>query len=306
MKKRVWCSLLAAMLLFLTGCGGGNGGGNATSASGGSASSFVPESPAMDMAEADFGYSENESIAAGGEVREAKMIRTAELSLESTAFEEAEKGLNQLIADTGGYLENSTLHSGGSSRWAEYTVRVPADKFQIFLDQAGTLCHLTWRSQSAENITEFYYDTQGRLKTQQIKLERLQELLSRAEAMEDIITIESAISETEQLIDSLSGTLQHYDALVDYATIHVSLQEVYRLSNVEEVPDSFGSRLANAFTSGLGSFGTTLENLVVALAYRWMWILILAAIGFAVFHRARKRRDFPPIGKNRDDNQPKG
>ena len=57
--------------------------------------------------------------------------------------------------------------------------------------------------------------------------------------MEDIITIESAISETEYQIESLSGTLRHYDALVDYATIHISLQEVYRLSNVEEPAESF-------------------------------------------------------------------
>lgn len=54
--------------------------------------------------------------------------------------------------------------------------------------------------------------------------------------MADIITIESAISETEQMIDSLSGTLQHYDAQVDYATVTISLQEVGKLSNVEEPP----------------------------------------------------------------------
>ena len=50
----------------------------------------------------------------------------------------------------------------------------------------------------------------------QIKLERLQKLLAQAENMEDIITIESAISETEWNIEDLSGTLRHYDALVDF------------------------------------------------------------------------------------------
>ncbi len=80
-------------------------------------------------------------------------------------------------------------------------------------------------SSSAENITEEYYDTDSRLKTAQIKLERLQELLSKADNMADIITIESAISDTEYEIESLSGTLRHYDALVDYATVSLTLSE---------------------------------------------------------------------------------
>ena len=61
---------------------------------------------------------------------------------------------------------------------------------------------MTWRNTNLENITETYYDTAGRLKTQKIKLERLQKLLSQAENMEDIITIESAISETEWNIET--------------------------------------------------------------------------------------------------------
>ena len=59
------------------------------------------------------------------------------------------------------------------------------------------MCHVVYMSSSAENITEAYYDTDSRLKTAQIKLERLQNLLANADNMADIITIESAISETE-------------------------------------------------------------------------------------------------------------
>ena len=46
--------------------------------------------------------------------------------------------------------------------------------------------------------------------------------------MADIITIESAISDTEYEIESLSGTLRHYDALVDYATVSLTLSRTFR------------------------------------------------------------------------------
>ena len=125
--------------------------------------------------------------------------------------------------------------------------------------------------------------------------------------MEDIITIESAISETEYQIESLSGTLRHYDALVDYATVSVNLQEVYKLSDVEEAPNSFGARMGSAFTAGWAAFAAGMENLAVGLAYIWMWLLALAVIVAAVTAVLRRRkRGFTVSGqKKADDNSPK-
>ena len=140
-------------------------------------------------------------------------------------------------------------------------MRIPADQFQPFLDQVGTLCHVTYQEQTSENVSEAYYDAESRLATQRTKLERLQNLLAQAENMEDIITIESAISDTELEIERLTGTLRQYDALVDYATVYLSLQEVYQLSNVEEPATSFASRMGAAFASGWrGVCGRTGES----------------------------------------------
>jgi hypothetical protein len=239
-----------------------------------------------------------------------KMIRTAELQLETTEFDAAVEGINALTEQLGGYFENSSVGTrGGNYRWAEYVVRVPAEHYNGFLNQAGELCHETWRNARQEDISEVYYDTAGRLKTQQIKLERLQELLSKAEVMEDIITIESAISETEQRIDDLSGTLQHYDARVDYATVYVYLNEVYKLSNVEEVPENFGSRLGNAFSRGWDNFVDNTEDLLISIAYGWMgWLIfiVVAFVGVKVGLRVVRKRKAKKEGKICDANYIRG
>ena len=309
MKKRIGAVLLSltVILALLTACGGGSDG----YAGGGSTASA--ESPSADMAEpqaSEYGFTAVSAPMGGADedaLRDAKMIYTANLEMETTAFDEAVEGLGRLTKEMGGYYENSSLRTGGSGyRWADYTVRVPAKNYDECLSRAGALCNLTWRSESAENVTEAYYDTAGRLKTQQIKLERLQELLSRAEAMEDIITIESAISETEYQIESLSGTLRHYDALVDFATVSVNLQEVYKLSSVEEAPDSFGARMGSAFTAGWAAFADGVENLAVGLAYSWMWLLVLAVIAMVAIRvlRGKKRGFHWPGRKKTDDNPP--
>ena len=295
MKKIfVWMLSLILCLGMLTACGGG-------SMDTGAAEGGVSR-PMDDFATED---SMESAVTGGGDMvtvkNGAKMIYTAELEMETTEFEQAVQGLTALTEEFGGYFENSTVTNRKTgSRWAEYVVRVPADKYNAFLGQAGELCHLTRQEANQDDISEVYYDTAGRLKTQQIKLERLQALLAKAELMEDIITIESAISETEQMIDSLSGTLRRYDGKVDYATVHINIQEVYKLSNVEEVPDTFGQRIGRAFSNGISDFMDSMEDLVVSLAYSWMWWLIVVVIVVVVIKAARKRVKLRRLKKKSD------
>lgn len=299
MKRKALAILLALMLVpALAACGGSKGESTA-------ANDAPTAQMEATMAENAYGGEVYDTASAAGTEsvhRAEKMIHTATLSLETTVFDDTVAGLSSLTERLEGYYENSSIWSGGGYRHADYTVRVPAENYKTFLAQAGELCHLTGSDTSQQNISEAYYDTEGRLKTQQIKLERLQALLARAEEMEDIITIESAISETEQQIDSLSGTLQHYDGLVDYATVYISLQEVYKLSNVEEAPVSFAGRIGSAFTAGWASFTDGLENLAVALAYGWMWVILLAVAAVIAVRVLRKRRGgIVPKLKKQDD-----
>ena len=303
MKRRVLALLLTGLMcLSLAACGAKE---EAPAAEAPAASAPMMEEDDCYGADMEMSSTAADGGEAGDVVSGQKLIRTASLELETMEFESTNAALNELVAQMGGYMENSNLRNRSSGyRYAEYTLRIPAERYEEFLNQAGTLCHETWRSTSQEDISEMYYDTQGRLKTQQIKLERLQDLLAKAETMEDIITIESAISETEMLIDNYSGTLRHYDGKVDYATISVSLQEVYKYSNTEEAPTTFASRLGNSFSSGWNNFVDAMEDLVVGLAYGWMWLVILGAAAFIGFRVARKKVRLPGRKKaeKADDN----
>ena len=294
MKRRLFvCFLALTMLLSLTACGAAS----KTAAS--SANSRPADTVSATEEKGDFdadtnGYDDEGRDSGGSVLENQKIIYTGDINLETTEFDETVKAVAALAEAKGGYLESSTVGGGSRGyRWADYTVRVPSAQFQSFLDQAGELAHVTWRNTNLENITETYYDTAGRLKTQQIKLERLQKLLAQAENMEDIITIESAISETEWNIEDLSGTLRHYDALVDFATVTVSLQEVYKYSDTEELPENFGQRIGNALSRGWRSFVDGMADFIVALAYSWMWIVLWAAVIIAaavIVGKIRRRR----------------
>ena len=299
-RRRRLPAVLAAvfLLLSLTACGGSGSGGSSKSTAYDSYNAYDSEYP---MAEAEYGYDESyyggagyavaqtsaRSTANGGSSSDPampqKLIRSASVELETTTFDESAAALSDLVDSLGGYFSNaSTGDRGGSRKRADYTIRVPADRFNEFLGQVGSICHETWRDVRQDDISEQYYDTAGRLRTQNAKLDRLQKLLEQAENMEDIITIQSAISETEERIEELSGTLSHWDNQVDYATIDLSLSEVYRLSNTPPVPETFFTRLGSAFTSGIRDFADWVGDLLIAFTYSWLWWAVLALAVFGV------------------------
>ena len=226
MKKMLSALLSTVLLLSLFGCGAAmNSGASADTQTNGFAFSD------QNKYESSMGFDsaapmEPESAAPGYNAVETpssslpdnvKMIYRGYLYLESTAFDEAVEGLNQLVAKMGGYFESSELNNYSPYRSACYVVRVPSAKYNEFCGQVGGLAQLNSQRHTTENVSEAYYDTESRLLTQRTKLERLQELLAKAENMEDIITLESAIADTELNIEYLTGTLRKYDALVDYA-----------------------------------------------------------------------------------------
>ena len=284
------CLLPALCLcLLLSACGGGGG----TEASGGSAPLDPGATNAtLDRAEEapmEFGGAQGESISDNSGVyrnENAKIIRTARLEIQTTDFSAAQTALDSLVNKLDGYFEQAEVNSGGyydqGTRYGSFIVRVPKDQYDAFLNAAGEVGHVVSLSQSSQDIGTEYFDTETHLKTQRTKQERLQTLLSQATTMEDIISLENALAEVEYQIEQLTTQLRKYDALVDYATIHMELQEVRRISDEPKEADALGTRVSAAFSEGLTRFGEGWGNFLVWLAYHCFSLLILAILAALV------------------------
>lgn len=322
--KKALSILLSVMLLFsLAACGAQ---ASDTAMNGASAdkntSSAAPSMP-MPAPEVGFDYAMPEetvsdSVSASGGTttvsstlpENVKMIYRGYLYLESTGFDAAVSGLEQLVAEMGGYFESSELNNYSPYRSAYYVVRVPSAQYQPFCGRVGQLAQVNSQRHTTENVSEAYYDTESRLVTQRTKLERLQELLAKADVMEDIITLESAIAETELQIERLTGTLRKYDALVDYATVEINLEEVYELTEQEQPVIGFGAKLVEAFKTGTNNFVDDLERFALRFARNWVsrtislvfWIVIILLVvrflrkkkDFSIFRRKKKEQAPPP------------
>ena len=238
MKKKLLALIALVMVLSLAACGsnaGSKGDMEISTDSAPQAKPVLPEDgadvnyaagemyPDAPMEGVDGGISFSNDY--NGAPQNAKIIYTADMELETKEFEAATQAVADAVASAGGYFESRSVSQGGRYRSMSCTVRVPVENFRAFLEQAGEAAHVTSCSDYSDDVSEVYYDSEARLTTQRTKLERLQELLSKAEAMEDIITIESAISETELQIEYLTGSLRKYDSQINYSTVNLQLYE---------------------------------------------------------------------------------
>ena len=215
--------------------------------------------------------------------QDVKLIYTAYINLQTLDFEKAEKEFADLVEANEGYFESSyvdrgTYYSEGGHIYGSYTVRIPQKNYDVFLASVGETSHVVSINKNVTDIGMDYFDTETRLNTLRAKFDRLTELFNEATQMSDIISIESALADTQYEIDMYTSTLNRYDSLVDYSTVNVSIEQVERLgSGIDENEGFFASLLRN-IVNGFNHFIDSIESLFMWVAYNIMGIAIVIGL----------------------------
>ena len=312
MMKKISRSMAAvaaialAMSLCLLGCGGSSGSDSAAASS----------SAAYSMeTQAGAGLAYEDSIAYDRESEEGqttsalpderKIIRHASMDLETREFDSAVQQIEALVTEAGGYIESSSqegysLEYQGDyrERYASIQARIPSEKLDGVMASVGGLCNVLNQSESMDDITDSYYDAQARLDSLEIQEERLLELLSQATSLEDMITLESALSEVRYQIESLTASLRRMDSQVTYSYLDISLREVVEYRAIQEKPQNFGEQMAAAFGRGIDGMVAGLQSFALFVAEAGPSLVLLALVIFLIVlivracsRSARKRRE---------------
>lgn len=284
MKKRL-LPLFLALLLSLSACGSSSGGTANSAAAGDASADNGWAEAAMDAADT-VGGADFSAVR-----RNAKLILNADLSLETQDFEKSAADIEKMTAEAGGYIESSGTYGDTGSRSANYTLRVPQEKFEQFYAQLGENMHVVSRSRSSEDVTEQYTDIETRLATLQTKHERLLSLLEKADKMEDIIALENALADCEYEIDSLTGSKRHYDDLVGFSTFYINLREVQTLTATAD-GTGFGAQLTQAAKTGARGLADVVRGTILGVVMFWPAVILLIAGTAAgvILHRRRKAK----------------
>ena len=233
-------------------------------------------------------YSENDAAAAAHSTDHAKIIYTANLSLESKDYDAARAALDAALAEAGGYLESSSEYSdAGDSRSVSLTYRVPQQNYENCLAAVAEAGNVTYKNQQADDVTAQYMDVETRLENLKNQRTRLQQLQQQADNLSDLLEIESSLTDVQSQIESWQSQMDWYNDQVEECTVNVSLSEVSTYSPPSE---GFGSRFVSALSAGWQNFVDGLQQVIVALAGAWPVVVIAAAAcaGFVVWKKKKK------------------
>lgn len=306
MKKKVLACVLSGILaVSIFGCGSKSM----------MATESAMENAAYDDMAYDSGYDTTESASAEEagsgavtsengieEVQETdrKLIRNVNLSLQTKEFDTVLDNMSQKIKDLGGYIQDSSVWGSSSdyssSRSASYTLRIPSDKLDEFIDVVETLGNVTYKNESVDDVTLRYVDVESHKKALETEQERLLALLEKAENVEDIITIENRLSDVRYELENYESQIRLLDNQIDYSTVYVDVSEVSRVTDTgkqgffEEVASRFSDSVY-VVLMGLRGFAI---GILGSLPILVVWGVILAVVVILlrkfVFKKSKKNK----------------
>ena len=324
MKHRILALALSLLLLaaLLTGCTAGSKSLSADTASSSAASADWNAEPAADAllyeqsapeeAEmawddtADTGFTTSTAGNAeldAGDIQSpsddtAKLIYSANISAETTAFDDAVARIEAMVKTYQGFIERSDVY--GSTRYrddgtttvvdrhASYTLRIPADQFEAFLSETSSVGNVLSVNRYVENVTSTYTDYEARLSSLRTQEERLLAMLEKSEDVDSLIALEQRLADVRYETESIERNLRNLDLQVRYSTVSLELDEVELYTPTVAVQRTFGEKLSDAFSDGWRSFGRSLQRFVLDLTEALPTLLLLAVLAVVILVLVRR------------------
>ena len=314
MKMKKLFALTLALLVVVSlfaGCGAKSEAMDAPAA----------DAPAADAPAENYGGAMDDGLSTSTDVGQSsmpenqKIIITRNLEAQTEEMDPLLASINQKINQLGGYIEAQNIYNGSAYasyryRYANLTIRIPADKLDQFISHVAENSNVVSESTTTENITLSYVAVESRISVLEAERDRLLEFMEQTENMEDLLLIEERLTEVVAELEKVTAQLRTYDNLVTYSTVNLYLEEVVEYTEVEEEPETVWERIASGFSKSIKNVGNGLVDffvwVIVALPYLILWGAIIAVVVIVILRvtRGKKKKSAKMPPKNPTDGQP--
>jgi anti-sigma factor RsiW len=156
-----------------------------------------------------------------------KLIRNAQIDLQVANFDTAVQRLTAFATEENGFVatQNSAKLPNGKLQ-GTIVIKVLPENLDRFLQKARGLGELKNQTLGTDDVTKAYFDTDARLRNAKRMEDRLLEMLKQNTGkVSDLLQVEKELARVREQIEQMQGELKYYDALVQYATVTVTLAE---------------------------------------------------------------------------------
>lgn len=149
-----------------------------------------------------------------------KTVRTADQQMVVDSPATAGHMVERLFVDAGGYIERSTSSMDGG---VQIVGRIPAAQLDSVMNAVASLGQERRRHVTGADVTDQYADLEARLRSTIALRDRLQQLLSRAATLDEVLNLEKQIARLQSEIDTLQARIDQLKTQVELASLTVSL-----------------------------------------------------------------------------------
>ena len=226
-----------------------------------------------------------------------KLITTVNLEAETEDLDGMLTHVSSKVSALNGYIENQEIFNGSAyskyrHRNANMTLRIPAENLSQFVDMVSDNCNIISNYRTTEDVTLQYVALESRIKALETEQERLLVLMEQAENMEDLLTIQSRLTDVRYDLEQIHSQMLVMKNRINYSTIHLYLSEVVEYTEVEEEPETFFQRIGRGFTKSLKGVWNGIVEFAVffvsALPYFFLIGIIVVAL-VLIIRRIRRK-----------------
>jgi hypothetical protein len=281
-RTLIGSTVLLAAALALTGC---SAAGGAADQSGGDSGEYTApqEAQAPGIADGDAATDESGSLTS---TADRQVIISGTVTVTADDPIAASRDAVRIVEAAGGRVDGRTEYAPTEYDQGSATLqlRIPADKLTATLDKLEELGRADEVALSSSDVTVESQDLDARIKALRASIERLNGLMAQATDIEDLITLESAISSRQGELESLEAQQRYLADQVSMSTISLYLRSDAEAPKT--TPGDFWSGLATGWNAFVGFWA----GLLVVLGVLLPWLVTLALIAALVIWIVRRRR----------------
>lgn len=301
MRKRILTILLAAMMLIFAGCGSKKSASPGTANSGIRSEYSESAKQKASNSKADMSLGSGNATAAHAAADSKtdtrplddtrKVIYNASSSIDVKNMKAAYDSVINKTETFGGYIANSNINED----YSEFTVRIPAEKFNDFLSFLNTIGEKRNITTSTDDITEQYTDTQSSLRNLKAQEEQLLLIMKKADKVDDILKVQSELSKVRGDIESLQGRINMWDKLLSMSTISIRLNKIQDIGGkpVQHTHITWGEigrGITNGFNATLNFVTRLLSGILIVIVSSVPVLPIIALVAYFVIRYIKKNR----------------
>lgn len=208
---------------------------------------------------------------------ERKIIRNANLKLETESPEEVQRKISSIADGKKGFVITSTQKNSGvkskGRNWVSMKIRIPADKFQESLDEIRkTADRVVSETVSGQDVTEEFVDIEARLKTKKALETRFLEIMKSAKNVSEALNVERQLAGVRTEIERIEGRKRFLQSQTSLSTITIELRTPAAFSASSS---GFFYELRQAFSDGFEAALTFILYLVRILIAILPFLLLI-------------------------------